>query len=39
MKAVIQRSTHARVSVGGETAGQIGKGYLVLLGVEKGDSV
>ena len=38
MKAVIQRVTEARVEVGGETAGAIGRGILVLLGVEKGDT-
>ena len=37
MKAVIQRVGGARVEVGGETVGKIGKGILVLLGVEKGD--
>jgi len=38
MKAVIQRVDSARVSVGEKTAGEIGKGHLVLLGVEKGDT-
>ncbi len=37
MKAVVQRVTEARVEVGGETVGRIGKGILILLGVEKGD--
>ena len=37
MKAVVQRVDSARVTVGEKTAGEIGKGYLVLLGVEKGD--
>ena len=37
MKAVIQRVSRAKVEVGGETVGRIGKGILVLLGVEKGD--
>ncbi len=37
MKAVIQRVNGARVEVGGETVGRIGKGMLILLGVEKGD--
>ncbi|MBI1921325.1 MAG: D-tyrosyl-tRNA(Tyr) deacylase [Geobacter sp.] len=38
MKAVIQRVSEAKVVVGGETVGEIGRGILVLLGVEKGDS-
>ncbi|MCL2755153.1 MAG: D-aminoacyl-tRNA deacylase, partial [Oscillospiraceae bacterium] len=33
MKAVIQRVSRASVSVAGETVGEIGTGYLVLLGV------
>ena len=37
MKAVIQRVGHASVSVDGETVGSIGKGFLILLGVEEGD--
>lgn len=37
MKAVVQRVAEARVEVGGEIAGRIGKGILILLGVEKGD--
>ena len=37
MKAVIQRVTSASVVVEGETVGEIGRGILVLLGVEKGD--
>ena len=37
MKAVIQRVTEARVEVAGATVGAIGRGMLVLLGVEKGD--
>ena len=37
MKAVIQRVSSARVEVEGKTVGQIGRGVLVLLGVEKGD--
>jgi D-tyrosyl-tRNA(Tyr) deacylase len=37
MKAVIQRVTSASVAVAGETVGEIGRGMLVLLGVEKGD--
>ncbi|HEU18940.1 MAG TPA: D-tyrosyl-tRNA(Tyr) deacylase [Deltaproteobacteria bacterium] len=37
MKALIQRVDHATVVVDNETVGAIGKGFLVLLGVEKGD--
>ena len=37
MKGVIQRVSRAKVEVDGETVGRIGKGMLVLLGVEKGD--
>ncbi len=38
MKSVIQRVTHASVSVDGSVVGQIGKGYLVLFGVGEGDT-
>ena len=37
MIALIQRVTQAKVEVGGEVVGQIGKGLLVLWGVEKDD--
>jgi D-tyrosyl-tRNA(Tyr) deacylase len=37
MRAVLQRVTRAAVSVDGETAGQIGAGLVVLLGVAQGD--
>lgn len=37
MIALIQRVSHAKVDVAGETVGQIEGGLLVLLGVEQGD--
>jgi D-aminoacyl-tRNA deacylase len=37
LKAVIQRVGEAGVTVDGETVGRIGRGMVVLLGVEKGD--
>ena len=38
MRAVVQRVSRARVSVNGETTGEIGHGLLVLLGVGAGDT-
>jgi D-aminoacyl-tRNA deacylase len=38
MRAVIQRVTESRVSVGDRTTGAIGRGLLVLLGVAGGDT-
>ena len=38
MRAVIQRVSRAKVTVGGETIGEIGRGILVLLGVAENDS-
>ena len=38
MKAVIQRVTDCKVTVGEEISGQIGSGFLILLGVENGDT-
>lgn len=38
MKAVIQRVENASVTIGEESTGSIGKGYLVLLGVGAGDT-
>ncbi|HUT42953.1 MAG TPA: D-aminoacyl-tRNA deacylase, partial [Desulfobacterales bacterium] len=37
MRTVIQRVDFAKVNVDGNTIGEIKKGFLVLLGVEKGD--
>jgi D-tyrosyl-tRNA(Tyr) deacylase len=37
MRAVIQRVSRAEVRVEGDVTGSIGKGYLILLGVEDGD--
>lgn len=37
MRAVVQRVASSSVSVGGETVGKIGKGLMVLLGVEGKD--
>lgn len=38
MKAIIQRVQRGSVTVGGEVVGQIGRGYVVLLGVKHGDT-
>jgi D-tyrosyl-tRNA(Tyr) deacylase len=38
MRAVVQRVSRARVTVNGETAGEIGLGLLVLLGVGQADT-
>ncbi len=37
MRAVVQRTTHARVLVDGRVHGEIGAGVVVLLGVGQGD--
>ena len=37
MIALIQRVARAKVETGGQTVGEIGRGLLVLLGVERGD--
>ena len=37
MRLVLQRVASARVEVGGEVVGAIGRGILALVGVEKGD--
>ena len=38
MRAVVQRVSRAKVTVGDEVTGEIGKGVLVLLGVSSSDS-
>jgi D-tyrosyl-tRNA(Tyr) deacylase len=38
MRAVLQRVSRAEVEVDGNIVGQIGRGWLVLLGVERGDT-
>jgi D-tyrosyl-tRNA(Tyr) deacylase len=38
MRAVLQRVSRARVRVGDEVTGEIGRGLLVLLGVAQGDT-
>ena len=38
MRAVIQRVSRASVDVGGEVVGEIGRGWLVLLGVARDDA-
>ena len=37
MRTVVQRVTHASVKVDGQTLGEIGKGFLILLGVAEED--
>lgn len=39
MRAVVQRVTSANVVIDGKVKGEISKGFMVLLGVMKGDSV
>lgn len=38
MRAVVQRVSRAKVTVEGEVTGEIGPGFLVLLGVAEGDT-
>lgn len=38
MRAVVQRVSRARVTVGNDLTGEIGSGFLVLLGVSKNDT-
>lgn len=39
MRAVIQRVSHASVSINGSTHAHIGRGFLVLLGIEAADQI
>jgi D-aminoacyl-tRNA deacylase len=39
MRALLQRVSHAQVEVEGRVVGQIGIGWLILLGVRKGDTL
>lgn len=38
MRAVIQRVTHASVTIAGAVRGRIGPGLLILLGIQEGDT-
>lgn len=38
MKAVLQRVTDSSVEINGEIAGSVKKGFMILLGVEQGDT-
>jgi D-tyrosyl-tRNA(Tyr) deacylase len=38
LRAVVQRVRHARVTVEGETIAEIDRGFLILVGVAKGDT-
>ena len=38
MKALVQRVVRGSVAIDGETVGQIGRGYVVLVGVREGDT-
>ena len=38
MRAVVQRTTEASVTVEGEVVGEIGRGLVVFLGIEEGDT-
>ena len=38
MRAVIQRVSRASVTIEGEVVGKIGRGYMVLLGIEENDT-
>lgn len=39
MRFVIQRVTNSKVTINGEIRGRIGKGFMVLIGAEDGDTV
>lgn len=39
MRALLQRVSEARVTVGGECIGEIGRGLLVFLGLDRGDEL
>ena len=39
MRALVQRVSHASVTIDGKIHGQIGQGFLVLLGITDGDTV
>ncbi|HVC44194.1 MAG TPA: D-aminoacyl-tRNA deacylase [Candidatus Binataceae bacterium] len=38
MRAIVQRTSRAEVRIGGRTAGQIGRGFVVLVGVAHDDN-
>ncbi|MDE6660168.1 MAG: D-tyrosyl-tRNA(Tyr) deacylase [Eubacterium sp.] len=38
MKAVIQRVIHSNVKIDGEVVGEVGQGFMILLGVMQGDT-
>jgi D-tyrosyl-tRNA(Tyr) deacylase len=38
LKALVQRVVRGSVAIAGETVGQIGRGYVVLVGVREGDT-
>ena len=39
MRALIQRVTRASVTIGSAVRGEIGQGFLILLGITDGDTV
>jgi len=39
MRALVQRVSHASVTIDGRIHGQIGQGFLVLLGITDGDTM